>query len=239
MERARKQEVEINRHLQLQIQTLKSPQRIAQIASSQLHMVEPTAAEADCPRARDPGRSTCQVRRGQPVTRRRPCPSTLLTPGGARFAGGLPWWWPCSRSGVSPSRHASSTCRCTSTTRTSRVRSGSTSRTLDVAAKRGEILDRNDRVLAFSADAESAYAVPSEIREPDRLVAALCGALEGCDGKFRTDLRERLGRPRAFVWVKRHVSRWRRGRLRRSSSRASASSRRTAGSTRIRLLPRT
>ena len=46
MERARKQEVEINRHLQLQIQTLKSPQRIAQIASSQLHMVEPTAAEA-------------------------------------------------------------------------------------------------------------------------------------------------------------------------------------------------
>ena len=35
-----------NRHLQLQIQTLKSPQRIAQIASSQLHMVEPTAAEA-------------------------------------------------------------------------------------------------------------------------------------------------------------------------------------------------
>ncbi len=80
-------------------------------------------------------------------------------------------------------------------------------RTLDVAAKRGEILDRNDRVLAFSADAESAYAVPSEIREPDKLVAALCGALEGCDGKFRTNLRERLGRPRsAFVWVKRHMS---------------------------------
>jgi len=46
MEHARKQEVEINRHLQLQIQTLKSPQRIAQIATSQLHMVEPTAAEA-------------------------------------------------------------------------------------------------------------------------------------------------------------------------------------------------
>jgi cell division protein FtsL len=46
MERARKQEVEINRHLRLQIQTLKAPQRIAAIAMSQLRMVEPTSAEA-------------------------------------------------------------------------------------------------------------------------------------------------------------------------------------------------
>ena len=46
MERARKQEMEINRHLRLQIQTLKAPQRIAAIATSQLRMVEPTSAEA-------------------------------------------------------------------------------------------------------------------------------------------------------------------------------------------------
>ena len=46
MERARKQEVEINRHLRLTIQTLKAPQRIAAIATSQLRMVEPTSAEA-------------------------------------------------------------------------------------------------------------------------------------------------------------------------------------------------
>lgn len=46
MERARKQEVEINRHLRLRIQTLKAPQRIAAIATSQLRMVEPTSAEA-------------------------------------------------------------------------------------------------------------------------------------------------------------------------------------------------
>ena len=46
MERARKQEVEINRHLQLQLQTLKAPQRIAKIAINQLHMVEPGAADA-------------------------------------------------------------------------------------------------------------------------------------------------------------------------------------------------
>jgi cell division protein FtsL len=46
MERARKDEVEINRHLRLQIQILKAPQRIAGIATKQLHMVEPTAADA-------------------------------------------------------------------------------------------------------------------------------------------------------------------------------------------------
>ncbi len=46
MERARKQEMEINRHLRLQIQTLKAPQRIAAIATRQLRMVEPTSAEA-------------------------------------------------------------------------------------------------------------------------------------------------------------------------------------------------
>jgi cell division protein FtsL len=46
MERARKQEVEINRHLRLQIQTLRAPQRIAAIATTQLRMVEPTSADA-------------------------------------------------------------------------------------------------------------------------------------------------------------------------------------------------
>ena len=80
-------------------------------------------------------------------------------------------------------------------------------RTVDVAPKRGEILDRNDRVLAFSVDAESIYAVPSEIREPEQIISALCGVIDRCDAEFRRTLRERLGgRRRAFVWVKRQVS---------------------------------
>jgi cell division protein FtsI (penicillin-binding protein 3) len=79
-------------------------------------------------------------------------------------------------------------------------------RTLDVAAKRGDILDRNDRVLAFSVDADSIYAVPSEIADPGKTSAALCAVLDGCDAEFRATLRERLSRPRPFAWVKRHVS---------------------------------
>ena len=79
-------------------------------------------------------------------------------------------------------------------------------RTLDVAAKRGDILDRNDRVLAFSADAESIYAVPSEIDDARKTVAALCTVLDGCNAEFRASVLDRLSRRRAFAWVKRHVS---------------------------------
>ena len=75
-------------------------------------------------------------------------------------------------------------------------------RTLDVAAKRGDILDRNDRVLAFSVDAESIYAVPSEIGDAGKTIAALCTVLDGCNAEFRATVRERLSRRRAFAWVK-------------------------------------
>jgi cell division protein FtsI (penicillin-binding protein 3) len=79
-------------------------------------------------------------------------------------------------------------------------------RTVPAPAKRGEILDRRGRVLAYSVDAESIYAVPSEIEQPRRAVAALCGALEDCTSRERDSLLERFGRQRAFVYVRRQVS---------------------------------
>jgi cell division protein FtsI (penicillin-binding protein 3) len=79
-------------------------------------------------------------------------------------------------------------------------------RTIPAPAKRGEILDRRGRVLAYSVDAESIYAVPSEIEQPRKAVAALCGALEDCTAKEREALLERFGRQRAFVYVRRQVS---------------------------------
>ena len=36
-------------------------------------------------------------------------------------------------------------------------------RTMDISAKRAEIVDRHGRVLAYSVDADSVFAVPSEI----------------------------------------------------------------------------
>jgi cell division protein FtsI (penicillin-binding protein 3) len=79
-------------------------------------------------------------------------------------------------------------------------------RTVPAAAKRGEILDRRGHVLAYSVDAESIYAVPSEIEHPQKAVAALCGALDDCTNKEREQLLERFGRQRAFVYVRRQVS---------------------------------
>ena len=79
-------------------------------------------------------------------------------------------------------------------------------RTVAAPAKRGEILDRRGRVLAYSVDADSIYAVPSEIEQARKAVAALCGALEDCTSKEREAMLERFGRQRAFVYVRRQVS---------------------------------
>ena len=48
-------------------------------------------------------------------------------------------------------------------------------------AKRGEIRDRNGRLLAYSVDVDSVYAVPAEIGDADRTAQALCRALDDCD----------------------------------------------------------
>ena len=42
----RARELELNRHLRLEIETLRSPRRIEQIATAELNMVAPTSAEA-------------------------------------------------------------------------------------------------------------------------------------------------------------------------------------------------
>jgi cell division protein FtsI (penicillin-binding protein 3) len=79
-------------------------------------------------------------------------------------------------------------------------------RTLKSPAKRGEILDRRGHVLAYSVDAESIYAVPTEIEDAAKAVDALCGALEDCTRDEKQDLRERISRRKAFAYVRRQVS---------------------------------
>jgi cell division protein FtsI (penicillin-binding protein 3) len=79
-------------------------------------------------------------------------------------------------------------------------------RTIDAPAKRGEILDRHGNVLAYSVDAESVYAAPTEIGDPDRAAASLCAALGDCSDRDRRTIAERLSRQRLFAYVKRQVS---------------------------------
>ena len=79
-------------------------------------------------------------------------------------------------------------------------------RTIATPAKRGDILDRRGRTLATSVDADSIYAVPTEIDDAPEAVRRLCSALGDCTEKERVALAERLDRRRAFVYVRRQVA---------------------------------
>src|SRR5688500_4355204 len=78
--------------------------------------------------------------------------------------------------------------------------------TVPAPAKRGEIFDRHGRLLAYSVDADTIYAVPTEISDPATTAAALCDALDDCTKKTREELKERLSQPRAFAFVKRRAT---------------------------------
>jgi cell division protein FtsI (penicillin-binding protein 3) len=78
--------------------------------------------------------------------------------------------------------------------------------TVEVSAKRGDILDRHGKVLAYSVDADSIYAVPSEIVDADKAAALLCHGLENCSTKDQDALAKRLRQRRSFVYVRRQVS---------------------------------
>ena len=79
-------------------------------------------------------------------------------------------------------------------------------RTFQLAAMRGDIVDRESRMLATSAQVQSVYAVPTEIDDPGGTAAALCRALKDCTPEFLATLTGRLSRDKAFQFVKRHVS---------------------------------
>ena len=72
--------------------------------------------------------------------------------------------------------------------------------------KRGEILDREGQVLAFSVDADSIYAVPTEIDGPEKTAARLCNALDNCSPALQETMEARLRQPKAFAFMQRQVS---------------------------------
>jgi cell division protein FtsI (penicillin-binding protein 3) len=79
-------------------------------------------------------------------------------------------------------------------------------RTQPSPGKRGEILDRRGRVLATSVDADTIYAVPTDIDHPGDAARALCDALGDCDARDRQALADRLAQRKAFAYVRRQVS---------------------------------
>ncbi len=80
------------------------------------------------------------------------------------------------------------------------------SRSITAHPQRGEIRDREGRVLAYSVDADTIYAVPTDIDDPAATATALCNALDACSEARRQVIERRLGQERAFAYVGRKVS---------------------------------
>ncbi len=77
-------------------------------------------------------------------------------------------------------------------------------RTITVKARRGGIVDRNERPFAISVDAPSIYADPSVIRDP-KGAARLLGRALGYAAAEQKDLLALLRQDRSFVWIRRQV----------------------------------
>ena len=79
-------------------------------------------------------------------------------------------------------------------------------RTLFPPAKRGEIVDRKGRLLAYSVDADSIAAVPTEIDDEADVAAKICRALDACTADRQAAIVRSLSRRSSFAYVARQVS---------------------------------
>jgi cell division protein FtsI (penicillin-binding protein 3) len=78
--------------------------------------------------------------------------------------------------------------------------------TIDSPARRGDILDRKGNLLAYTVDADSIIADPTEIEDPDGVAAAICAALDRCDAAEKVAIAKNLRRKGQFAWIARKVS---------------------------------
>src|SRR4051812_2168365 len=79
-------------------------------------------------------------------------------------------------------------------------------RTVVPPAKRGEIVDRKGRLLAYSVDADTVAAVPNEIDDPADVAAQVCGALNGCGAERRQAIAKSLAKRAPFAYVARQIT---------------------------------
>jgi cell division protein FtsI (penicillin-binding protein 3) len=79
-------------------------------------------------------------------------------------------------------------------------------KTIKLPAKRGEIVDRGGNLLAYSVDADTIAADPSDIDNPDDVASRICAALDECGAQQRQLMAERLRGKGQFAYLARQVS---------------------------------
>jgi cell division protein FtsI (penicillin-binding protein 3) len=80
-------------------------------------------------------------------------------------------------------------------------------KTLTLPPRRGEIFDRNGRVLAYSVDADTVAADPTEVKDPEATARAVCGAIQTCTPDLERVMTDRLRRrDRQFANLARWIS---------------------------------
>ncbi len=79
-------------------------------------------------------------------------------------------------------------------------------KTVEPAAQRGAIFDRNGAVLAVSVDAETISADPYEVVNPDETARRVCQALDNCDAEQRKLMVKALRRKNHFAFLARQAS---------------------------------
>ncbi len=78
--------------------------------------------------------------------------------------------------------------------------------TVKLPAKRGEIVDRAGRVLAYSVDADTIAADPTDVDDPETVATRVCNALDHCTSQQRQLMVERLSSKQQFAFLARQVS---------------------------------
>jgi cell division protein FtsI (penicillin-binding protein 3) len=74
---------------------------------------------------------------------------------------------------------------------------------LPLDALRGDIVDRNGELLAYSVKAQAIFADATLVVDPEMTAASLCRALADCTTGERTDLLRKLKSGKAFAFVRR------------------------------------
>jgi cell division protein FtsI (penicillin-binding protein 3) len=84
--------------------------------------------------------------------------------------------------------------------------------TIPLEAKRGDILDRNGDLLAYNVDADTVWAAPGQVVDPQRTINELCRVIDRCTSQERDQYlrqltrRDAKGRLKSSVRLHRAIS---------------------------------